>query len=96
MKNHLSPADAMWCFRLRATNVADMKPATPATTHLTISQGTRDRHCKQVIIDLSMDPNGKLKNDSERIHQATAFPKVQQSILQLNKLTNAGMKTKRE
>lgn len=49
MKNHLSPADLMWARRLSATNVADMNPATPATTHLKISNGTTERHCNNKV-----------------------------------------------
>jgi len=45
MKNHLSPADMICARRLSATNVADMNPATPAITHLNISNGTMDKHC---------------------------------------------------
>jgi hypothetical protein len=52
MKNHLSPADLMWARRLRATNVADINPATPATTHLKISNGTTERHCNHTVIIL--------------------------------------------
>nr|ACU23467.1 unknown [Glycine max] len=44
IKNHLSPADLICARRFSATNVADMNPAAPATTHLNISSGTTDIH----------------------------------------------------
>jgi len=45
IKTHLSPADIICARRFSATKVADMNPATPATIHLNISNGTTDIHC---------------------------------------------------
>lgn len=53
IKNHLSPAETMCARRLTATKVADITPATPATTHLKISMGTIERHCNQNRVGMS-------------------------------------------
>ncbi|ANM69022.1 hypothetical protein AT5G27493 [Arabidopsis thaliana] len=53
IKNHLSPAELICALRFNATNVADMNPAKPAITHLKISNGTTERHCRNDIFLVS-------------------------------------------